>query len=77
MQNIHTDNGKIKARIPENVVRLVIHYPAGAQTVCYAPEDHINGRAFLAELLTFGWVPGAIIARTCHLIHPNMPYSEA
>lgn len=77
MQNLHTDDGKIKAELPDRIIRLVIHYPAGAQTVEFQPDDHINGRAFLTELLTFGWVPGAIISRTCHLIHPQMPYSEA
>ena len=77
MSFIDHGQGEIKANIPDNVIRLVIHYPAGAHTVCYAPEDHINGRKFLAELFTFGWVVGAIISRTCHLIHPSMPHSEA
>ena len=63
--------------IPDPLVRIVIHYPAGAQTVSYHPEDHINGRKFLTELLAFGWVPSATISRTMHLIHPAADYTRA
>jgi len=77
MQTIQIDSGKIKTVPNKEIVRLSIHYPAGAHVVSYHPDDHINGRQFLTELLAFGWVPGAVIGRTLHLIHPAAEYVEA
>ena len=77
MQTIQIDSGKKSRRFPTGNRPPRDPLPAGSQTVDYKPDDHINGRKFLTELIAFGWVPGDVIGRTLHLMHPAAQYREA